>query len=244
MTLTEQPLPPVFDAWFATRGWSPHRHQLEMLAAARAGESALLIAPTGGGKTLAGFLPSLIELAQAPREGLHTLYVSPLKALAVDIQRNLTVPLGEMGLEVSVETRSGDTPQSKRLRQRQKPPNILLTTPESLSLMLSYHDAPEVFADLATVIVDELHALAFGKRGDLLALALSRLSGVAPGHRRVGLSATVHDRPALVAWISPTGRAQDAPVLRINPFAEESRAVEVSLIWMMRVTSLSAWTAT
>ncbi|MEX0759424.1 MAG: ligase-associated DNA damage response DEXH box helicase, partial [Tistlia sp.] len=173
---------------------------------------------TGGGKTLAGFLPSLIELAEAPAEGLHTLYVSPLKALAVDIERNLTAPIRELGLEVAAETRTGDTPQAKRTRQRKKPPQILLTTPESLALLLSYHDAPQIFAGLRCIVVDELHALAGSKRGDLLALGLSRLTGLArlaaqaPAARRVGLSATVQDPARLVAWLSPTGRAEGAPV--------------------------------
>ncbi len=187
-----------------------------MLAAARDGTSALLIAPTGGGKTLAGFLPSLVELEEQPTEGLHTLYISPLKALAVDIQRNLMTPIAEMGLEIACETRTGDTPQSKRHRQRRRPPQILLTTPESLALLLSYPDAPQVFGRLRCVVVDELHALAGTKRGDLLALGLARLGSFAPGHRRVGLSATVRDPDALVAWLSPTGRAADAPVRRVT----------------------------
>ena len=203
-----QLLPARFGAWFAARGWSLHAHQLAMLEAAAAGQSALLIAPTGGGKTLAGFLPSLVDLAERPRRGLHTLYVSPLKALAVDIHRNLTRPVEELGLDIACETRTGDTPQSKRLRQRRRPPQILLTTPESLALLLSYHDAPQVFRDLGCVVVDELHALANNKRGDLLGLGLARLSGLAPGCRRVGLSATVADPDALLAWMSPTGRVE------------------------------------
>ncbi|WP_179243971.1 ligase-associated DNA damage response DEXH box helicase [Tistlia consotensis] len=211
----EPVLPPAFAAWFAARGWQPHAHQLAMLAAARAGRSALLIAPTGGGKTLAGFLPSLIELAEAPADGLHTLYVSPLKALAVDIERNLMTPIRELDLAVAAETRTGDTPQAKRQRQRKRPPQILLTTPESLALLLSYHDAPEIFAGLRCAVVDELHALAGTKRGDLLALGLTRLSALAPGLRRVGLSATVHDPERLTAWLSPTGRAEGAPVERV-----------------------------
>ncbi len=179
-----------------------------MLRAAEGGESALLIAPTGGGKTLAGFLPSLVDLAarqsQDQTQGLHTLYISPLKALAVDIHRNLTQPIEEMGLAIPCETRTGDTPQSKRQRQRRKPPAILMTTPESLALLLSYYDAPEVFAGLKCVIIDELHALAGTKRGDLLALGLARLQTLSPGCRRVGLSATVHDPDWLAAWISPS----------------------------------------
>jgi ATP-dependent Lhr-like helicase len=173
---------------------------MEMLAAAEAGESALLIAPTGGGKTLAGFLPSLIQLHRDPRPGLHTLYVSPLKALAVDIARNLTIPAEEMGLDLRIETRTGDTPANRRARQRQDPPQILLTTPESLTLLLSLPDAGEIFGNLACVVIDEIHALAGTKRGDQLALCLSRLSTLAPGLRRVGLSATVAHPRALAAW--------------------------------------------
>src|SRR3954447_22108234 len=95
-------LPPTASDWFAAKGWAPRRHQLEMLAAARAGRSALLVAPTGAGKTLAGFLPSIVELAEAPTEGRHALYISPLKALAVGVQRNLRAPIEEMGLPIRV----------------------------------------------------------------------------------------------------------------------------------------------
>jgi ATP-dependent Lhr-like helicase len=220
-------IPARFAEWFAGRGWRPHAHQLEMVAAARAGDSALLIAPTGGGKTLAGFLPSLIELAERPGEGLHSLYVSPLKALAVDIERNLMAPIAEIGLKLAVETRTGDTPQGKRLRQRRRPPQLLLTTPESLALLLSYHDAPEIFAGLRCVVVDELHALAPNKRGDLLALNLARLSGLAPEARRVGLSATVHDPEALAAWLSPSGQAEDVRLRRIHGRSGVAPEVEI-----------------
>ncbi|MDQ3471073.1 MAG: DEAD/DEAH box helicase, partial [Pseudomonadota bacterium] len=155
-----------------------------MLAAARAGRSALLVAATGSGKTLAGFLPSICELIETPAEGLHTLYVSPLKALGVDVQRNLLGPISEMELDIRVETRSGDTPHDRKVRQRLKPPQMLLTTPESLSLLLSYPDAATMFAGLKTIVVDELHAFAKEKRGDLLALSMARLQAIAPGLRR------------------------------------------------------------
>ncbi len=198
-------LPPPFADWFARRGWAPHPHQLALLAAARQGRSVLLIAPTGGGKTLAGFLPSLVELAEQPRDGLNTLYVSPLKALAVDIERNLTVPITELGLPIRVETRTGDTPAAKRQRQRRSPPHMLMTTPESLALLLSYPDAATIFAGLRAVIVDELHALAGTKRGDLLALGLARLARLAPASRRIGLSATVAWPEELAAWLASGG---------------------------------------
>ncbi|WP_299153190.1 ligase-associated DNA damage response DEXH box helicase [uncultured Tateyamaria sp.] len=189
-------LPPQFTDWFTAKGWSIHPHQQTMLD--RASEPALLlIAPTGGGKTLAGFLPSLAELSDGTHEGLHTLYISPLKALASDIKRNLRTPVDEMGLSIRIEDRTGDTSQTQKNRQRADPPHILLTTPESLALLTSYEDAPRMFAGLRRVIVDEIHALAESKRGDQLFLALARLQSLCPDLRRVGLSATVEDPGAI-----------------------------------------------
>jgi len=203
MALT--PLPRPLTDWFAARGWAPRRHQLDMLAEGRAGRHALLVAATGAGKTLAGFLPTLAELIERPTEGLHTLYVSPLKALAVDVQRNLLTPIEEMGLDLRVETRTGDTPSDRKARQRIRPPQILLTTPESLSLLLSYPDSFLMFAGLRTIVVDEVHAFATGKRGDLLSLCMARLQRLAPGLRRVALSATVADPDGYRAWLAPDG---------------------------------------
>jgi ATP-dependent Lhr-like helicase len=168
-------LPPQISAWFEGRGWAPRRYQLEMLDVARAGQHALLVAPTGAGKTLAGFLPSLVDLIENPATGLHTIYVSPLKALAIDVQRNLMDPIAEMGLDIKVESRTGDTPSDRKARQRVKPPHMLLTTPESLSLLLSHPDSMMLFENLKTIVVDEVHAFATGKRGDLLALCMARL---------------------------------------------------------------------
>ncbi|PCG13259.1 ligase-associated DNA damage response DEXH box helicase [Sphingomonas adhaesiva] len=198
-------LPPILTDWFAARGWAPRGHQLAMLEQARAGRHALLIAATGAGKTLAGFLPTLAELIEHPHDGLHTLYVSPLKALAVDIQRNLVTPIEEMGVDIRVETRTGDTPSDRKARQRARPPQILLTTPESLSLLLSYPDSFLMFAGLKTIVVDEVHAFATTKRGDLLALCMARLQAIAPGCRRVALSATVADPDGYRAWLAPDG---------------------------------------
>ncbi|HEY5964683.1 MAG TPA: DEAD/DEAH box helicase, partial [Xanthobacteraceae bacterium] len=211
-------LPDRFSRWFASRGWAPRAHQLELLARARDGKSVLLIAPTGGGKTLAGFLPTLVELSE-PRAkpqrlvstgkevqrsgGLHTLYISPLKALAVDIARNLEAPVGEMGLPVRIETRTGDTPTSKRQRQRRDPPDILLTTPEQLALLLASADAPYLFGSLRRVVLDELHALVTSKRGDLLSLGLARLWRLAPHLAMTGLSATVAEPDDLCRFLLP-----------------------------------------
>ncbi|MFK7745343.1 MAG: ligase-associated DNA damage response DEXH box helicase [Roseobacter sp.] len=191
-----QELPPLFSDWFAAKGWSIHPHQSDMLARAD-DPSLLLIAPTGGGKTLAGFLPTLVDLAQNDHAGLHTLYISPLKALAADIKRNLTTPVTEMGLPIRIEDRTGDTSATRKKRQRADPPHILLTTPESLALLTSYEDAPRMFRGLKRVVVDEIHALAESKRGDQLMLALGRLQRLCPDLRRAGLSATVDDPQAI-----------------------------------------------
>ena len=194
-------LPDNFTNWFATKGWSIHPHQQTMLDKAAA-PALLLIAPTGGGKTLAGFLPTLVDLAETPHEGLHTLYISPLKALAADIKRNLTTPVQDIGLDIRIEERTGDTSQTLRKRQRADPPDILLTTPESLALLVSYEDAPRMFAGLKRVVIDEIHALAESKRGDQLMLALARLQSLCPDLRRVGLSATVEDPAAIAHYMA------------------------------------------
>lgn len=275
-------LPAPFGRWFAARGWTPRPHQLALLAAARAGRSALLIAPTGAGKTLAGFLPTLVEVGErrsgdpqrSPRTlspsppvgegderpevasrvrgdtatlrldpspgpslpsgppsptrgegsgsvrggGLHTLYVSPLKALAVDIARNLEQPVAEMGLPVRIETRTGDTPPSRRQRQRRDPPDILLTTPEQLALLLASADAPYLFGDLRRVVLDELHALVTSKRGDLLSLGLARLFALTPGLTTVGLSATVAEPHDLARVLVPQrpGETHAAEIVQVG----------------------------
>ncbi|MGB2730628.1 MAG: ligase-associated DNA damage response DEXH box helicase [Methylovirgula sp.] len=195
-------LPARFANWFAARGWTPRAHQLALLEKAEAREDVLLIAPTGGGKTLAGFLPTLVDLDRrnAPA-GLHTLYISPLKALATDVARNLEAPIAEMGLKVRVEARTGDTSPSKRQRQRRDPPHILLTTPEQLALLLASADARHLFADVQRVVIDELHAIVASKRGDLLSLDLARLRTLAPRMKVSGLSATVRDPDELRRWL-------------------------------------------
>lgn len=203
-------LPARFQAWFAQRGWQVRPHQQALAMAVRAGQSGLLIAPTGGGKTLAGFLASLIDLADRPagrdpRPALHTLYISPLKALAVDVERNLQTPIAEMDLALRVETRTGDTPAAKRQRQRRDPPDILLTTPEQVALFIASDHARAFFADLQCVIIDEIHAIQGSKRGDLLSLCLATLADWAPACRFVGLSATVKTPGLLQDWLAFRG---------------------------------------
>lgn len=200
-------LPHQIESWFGRRGWAPHPHQRAVMKAAGDGRSVLLIAPTGGGKTLAGFLPVLADLIRRPGQGTRALYISPLKALAVDIARNLETPVAEMALDISVETRTGDTSAAKRQRQRLHPPDILLTTPEQLALMLSYQDAARLFDDLDFVILDELHVFPNSKRGDLLSLDLERLRSLRPGLRTIGLSATVAEPRDLLPWLGPDDRS-------------------------------------
>src|SRR6059058_881621 len=223
--LKSEALPPVVAYWFQAKGWQPRRHQLEMLDLARRGRSALLVAATGAGKTLAGFLPTICELAEQPNEGLHTLYISPLKALAVDVQRNLIGPVEEMGLAIRVETRTGDTPSDRKARQRLKPPQVLLTTPESLSLLLSYPDAALMFENLRTIVVDELHGFAKEKRGDLLSLSMSRLQTLAPSLRRVGLSATISDPDAYRSWLAPDADMDLVDLVLGDPGAEPDLSI-------------------
>jgi ATP-dependent Lhr-like helicase len=227
------PLPEPFAGWFRSRGWTLRPHQAALLEKADAGRSALLVAPTGAGKTLAGFLPSLLDLARRPagirRRGIHTLYVSPLKALAVDVARNVEAPIAAMGLPIRLETRTGDTPAHKRQRQKYDPPDILMTTPEQVALLVAAREATELFGGLTTVIFDELHALVTSKRGDLLALDLARLRRLSPGLRAVGLSATVADPGELAAWLvaqPATGPRAEADVVT----APGGAAAEVAIL--------------
>ncbi|MBV7257460.1 ligase-associated DNA damage response DEXH box helicase [Pacificimonas sp. WHA3] len=214
-------LPGPITTWFAERGWRLRRHQAEMIAAARRGDDALLVAATGAGKTLAGFLASIAELIEKPDfDGLHTLYISPLKALAVDVQRNLLEPIQDMGLDIRVETRTGDTPSNRKARQRTQPPQMLLTTPESLSLLLSYPEAEAMFAGLRTIIVDEIHAFAPTKRGDLLSLAMARLQALSPQLRRVALTATVRDPDGFRGWLSSDGDYEGVTLVEGEPGAK------------------------
>ena len=207
-------LPPKFSDWFSAKGWSIHPHQQAMLDRADA-SSLLLIAPTGGGKTLSGFLPTLIDLAAHSHTGMHTLYISPLKALAADIKRNLTTPVEEMGLPVTIEERTGDTSAHRRKRQRAAPPHIFLTTPESLALLVSYEDAAHMFRGLKRVVIDEIHALAESKRGDQMMLALARLQTLCPDLKRVGLSATVEDPAAIAHFMAR--HPDPCEILRADP---------------------------
>lgn len=185
------------EEWFAARGWSPFPFQREVWAAYLRGESGLIHAATGTGKTYAAWLGPVIEALAEARGGarvvggLRVLWVTPLRALAADTAQALAAPLAALGLPWALETRTGDTAASVRARQRKRLPEALVTTPESLSLLLAREDACELFAGLRCVVVDEWHELMASKRGVQVELALARLRRWRPDLRTWGLSATL-----------------------------------------------------
>ncbi len=228
---------PTTREWFSQTFATPTPAQVGAWDVLDQGDHLLVVAPTGSGKTLAAFLSSIDRLLHAPRPtsaGTRVLYVSPLKALAVDVERNLRSPLvgitqaaarrGEEFHDVSVGVRSGDTPQQERRRLVSHPPDILITTPESLFLMLT-SSARESLRDIDTVIVDEIHAVAGTKRGAHLALSLERLDELLEHPaRRVGLSATVRPHDEVARFLG--GRA---PVRIVAPESESLLDLHVTV---------------
>ena len=210
-------LPKKFKNWIETKNWSLRPHQIEVLNNSKR-QSQLLIAPTGSGKTLSGFLPTLIELESLEFSGLHTIYVSPLKALATDIKRNLMVPIEEIGLNIRVEDRTGDTKAATKRRQRVDPPHILLTTPESLALLVSFPESKTLFANLERIVIDEIHALVESKRGHQLVLAISRLQSLCTNLRKIGLSATVENPSEIAQFISK--KKDSCPIIFVKSEVE------------------------
>lgn len=224
-------LPQKFQNWINKRNWGLHTHQIDVLTNSDR-KSQLLIAPTGSGKTLSGFLPTLIELDRVNFSGLHTVYVSPLKALAADIKRNLMIPIEEMGLNIKVEDRTGDTTAKIKRRQRIDPPQILLTTPESLALLISFPEANALFANLERIIIDEIHALVENKRGHQLLLAISRLQSISKNLRKLALSATVDHPQEIAGFISENDN--NCPII----FAEPGPDPNIS---MLQTTASPPW---
>lgn len=224
-------LPQKFQNWINKRNWGLHTHQIDVLTNSDR-KSQLLIAPTGSGKTLSGFLPTLIELDRVNFSGLHTVYVSPLKALAADIKRNLMIPIEEMGLNIKVEDRTGDTTAKIKRRQRIDPPQILLTTPESLALLISFPEANALFANLERIIIDEIHALVENKRGHQLLLAISRLQSISKNLRKLALSATVDHPQEIAGFISENDN--NCPII----FAEPGPDPNIS---MLQTTTSPPW---
>jgi ATP-dependent Lhr-like helicase len=217
--------------WFAGRGWTPFPFQLEAWEAYRAGESGLIHAATGTGKTYAAWMGPLLEwLEENPGAGsgqpappLRVLWVTPLRALAADTEANLRAPLLDLGLPWTLERRTADVPASVRNRQRDRLPTALVTTPESLSLLLTRPNARDLFRDLRCVVLDEWHELLGSKRGTQVELALARLRTWQPNLRAWGLSATLGNLDAAEAALSGGG-----PVRRVRGY--ESKNVRIDAL--------------
>ena len=208
---------PIYN-WLKKNNWAIYNHQIETLKLSENGYDVLLVAPTGGGKTLAGFLPSLNDLInnEPKKNKLHTLYISPLKALTIDVHRNLTSPIEDQGLDIRVETRTGDTSAYKKNRQKVLPPHMLMTTPESLALLLSNKESKDYFKDLKYLVIDEIHTLVNTKRGDLLSLNLSRINSISPDCKKIGLSATVKNKNAVLKFLTSKKKAKTLNVEEIS----------------------------
>ena len=204
--------------WLNKNGWSYHKHQIDTLEEATKGYDILLVAPTGGGKTLAGFMPAITDLIEKKYKDnfLHTLYISPLKALTVDVQRNLVQPINDQSLNISVETRTGDTPYAKKRRQKTSPPQMLMTTPESFALLMSDENAEDYFKNIKFLIIDEIHTLINSKRGDLLSLNIARLNELASNYTKIGLSATIKDKENVLNFLSQNKQKKIIDIPSLN----------------------------
>jgi ATP-dependent Lhr-like helicase len=217
--------------WFTSTYGRPSAIQAAVWPVIAAGGHVLMTAPTGSGKTLAAFLWALNQLLAGAWSGgrPRVLYVSPLKALNTDVRRNLLAPLKALlplfadregrSPEIRVLTRSGDTPQSERRRMLRRPPEILITTPESLNLLLGSRGGQSLLMDLKAVVLDEVHAVAGGKRGTHLITAVERLVPLSLEFQRIALSATVRPLAAVADWVGgyQSRGGLDAPVFTKRP---------------------------
>lgn len=188
--MTDPRLNPIV-TWFEQQGWQPLPFQLETWQAYLAGNSGMIQVPTGSGKTYAAVMGAIATMLQMPKSGLQLLYITPLRALSRDIEQSILRPIQEMGWHLRVESRTGDTSSSRKTRQLKNMPEILITTPESLALMLSYKDARERFQSLQFVVLDEWHELLSSKRGTQTELCLSHLRGLRPNLQTWAISATL-----------------------------------------------------
>jgi ATP-dependent helicase Lhr and Lhr-like helicase len=226
-------------AWFEAAFAEPTPAQTLGWPAIASGGHTLIQAPTGSGKTLAAFLYGIDRLNSKPGEGLRLLYVSPLKALNYDIERNLRGPLAGLRSELRVGVRTGDTPQKERAAMLREPPDILITTPESLFLLLTSR-ARETLRTIETVIVDEVHAVAGTKRGAHLALSLERLQRLVGGPlQRIGLSATQRPLEEIGRFVAggreielvDAGRAKELDLKVVVPLDDMREPEEQQSIW-------------
>ena len=188
--------------WMSKKKWTWFQHQIDAYNAIKQGSDIVVFAPTGAGKTLTGFINPIEDLINLKQyKGLHTIYISPLKSLANDIIRNLEKPIKDLNLKITFQVRTGDTSAYKKQQQKQKPPNILVTTPESLALLNSYENANYFFQNLKFIIIDEIHTFLDNKRADLLSLNIERLQTYSPRLQRIGLSATLKNKQDAKKWL-------------------------------------------
>ena len=189
--------------WLKKKGWSLYDHQIETLSLIKEGFDVILHAPTGGGKTIGGFMPSIDDFISNnyKSQEFHTLYISPLKALTTDVQRNLLNPINDLKINIKVETRTSDTSTYNKAKQIRKPPNFLMTTPESFALLMARTDVINLFKNLKFVIIDELHTFFDSKRGHLLSLNIARLRSIKP-FQVIGLSATLKNTTLAKKYLS------------------------------------------
>ena len=204
--------------WLNSKNWNWYDHQLETLKHINTGSDVIVFSPTGTGKTLCGFLPSFVDLHKKNYiSGLHTLYISPLKALTYDIHRNISLPINDLNLPIRFETRTGDTSNYRKLSQIKTPPHFLMTTPESLALLVSYKDSKIYFKNLQFLIIDELHTFFENKRGDLLSLLIEKMQSFSPFISRIGLSATIQNKEKATKWLCRKNPKIITPVTKIKP---------------------------
>lgn len=238
---------PAVQKWFRERVGEPSAPQREGWPAIRTGQNVLIAAPTGTGKTLAAFLWAIDGLLRedASQTGTRILYVSPLKALGNDVQKNLQGPLGELRErdgelpEVRVLVRSGDTPQRERTAMAKRPPHILVTTPESLYILLTSDSGRAMLSTVKTVIIDEIHAIVGSKRGSHLALSLERLEALAGPVQRIGLSATQKPIGDVAHLLVGSGR--ECKVVDIGHLRELDIAIELPPSPLTAVCSHETW---
>src|SRR5262245_20194637 len=230
---------PTTRAWFEGAFAGPTPAQELGWPAIASGKHTLIQAPTGSGKTLAAFLYGIDRLNESPSEGLRLLYVSPLKALNYDVERNLRGPLAGLGSELSVAVRTGDTPQKERAAMLKTPPDILITTPESLFLLLTSRGR-EILGSVETIVLDEVHAVAGTKRGAHLALSVERLVHLVDRDiQRVGLSATQRPLEEIGRFVSggreielvDAGRAKELDLKVVVPVEDMREPGEGNSIW-------------
>lgn len=205
--------------WFESRGWSPFPFQLEAWEAYLDGQSGLVNAPTGSGKTYSLLMGILLEHLRAEtrgekRKGLQAIWITPIRALAKEIEQSAARAISGLGLDWQVGIRTGDTKSAERARQKRSMPQLLITTPESLHLLLAQKQYPKTFQHLQTIVVDEWHELLGSKRAVQMELALSRLRAIQPGLRTWGISATVGNMEEAIAVLMGEGQAHKARLIR------------------------------